>query len=113
MLTKGDLQNEELLRLRAQFESYVKQHYNIQELTARHELEMRKNQAKISEHLEEITNLQKKLKELKASLKQKNEYIDALEKNNFTKSENQNNMTLEIDNLRRENIDLNSKLSSM
>ena len=29
MLTRGDMQAEELARLRKQFESYVRQHYDI------------------------------------------------------------------------------------
>ena len=55
MFTKGDMQAEELARLRKQFESYVRQHYDIQELTARHEIELRKYQNKVSELLQTVT----------------------------------------------------------
>ena len=80
MLTKGDLQAEELTRLRKQFEAYVRQHYDIQELTARHEIELRKYQNKVSELLQTISQLQDKNKELRQTVSQKNIYIETLEK---------------------------------
>lgn len=80
MLTKGDLQAEELTRLRKQFEAYVRQHYDIQELTARHEIELRKYQSKVSELLQTISQVQDKNRELRQTVSQKNSYIESLEK---------------------------------
>lgn len=80
MLTKGDLQSEELTRLRKQFEAYVKQNYDIQELTARHEIELRKYQSKVSELLQTISQVQDKNRELRQTVSQKNSYIESLEK---------------------------------
>lgn len=113
MLTKGEQQSDELVRLRSQFEAYIKQHYDIQELSSRHQIEIRKNQEKISELLQTITGLQEKIKDLQYSIRQKNEYITALESNNDQKVKSHSKLSYDIDSLRRKNIDLNHKLSSV
>jgi len=110
MLTKGDLQTDELSRLRSQFEAYVKQHYDVQELSSRYEREIRSNQAKISELLQTITQLQDKLKEFRVTLKQKNEYITALEKNNEAKLKIQNQLSRDLEHLKQENMDLSARM---
>ena len=111
MLTKGDIQAEELTRLRKQFEAYVRQHYDIQELTARHEIEIRKYQNKVSELLQTITQLQDKNKELRQTLNQKSVYIDTLEKSNEERLKNETGLQRQSEQLKREKEELVSQLN--
>jgi len=99
MVTKSEIQAEELTRLRKQFESYVRQHYDIQELTARHEVELRKYQNKVSELLQTITQLQEKNAELRQTISQKNVYCETLEKSNEERMKNESNLRKQLDAL--------------
>ena len=113
MLTRGDMQAEELTRLRKQFEAYVRQHYDIQELTARHEIELRKYQNKVSELLQTITQLQEKNTDLRQQLAQRNMYTDTLEKNNEERTKAEAMLVKQIEATRRERDDLALQLNRL
>lgn len=113
MLTKGDLQAEELTRLRKQFEAYVRQHYDIQELSARHEIELRKYQSKVSELLQTISQTQDKNRELRQSITQKNSYIESLEKGSEEHIKALALLQKQFDHLRAERDDLVSQLNRL
>ena len=57
MLTRGNLEQDEISLLRKQFEGYVKSHYDVQEISATYELQISKNASKMQEKLEKLDQL--------------------------------------------------------